>query len=709
LFGAVILLAPVAQAWRERRPIWVPLLAATGPIALVGLGLMLYNALRFDNPFEFGMRYALASCRMDTAHVFSWHYLGFNSWVYFLAPMHWSARFPFACDITVPPLPAGHFGTEHVFGVLTNLPLVWLALAAPLAWRGRSTDARSLLHGFLAALAWVFGACALTLGFFFAACDRYQVEFVPALVLLAVAGILGLERALAGRRIWRLTARAGWGFLLVASVAFNLLASAGRRAGTDADLGSILLGRGQVDEAIAHFRSALALQPGAADVLAKLGGALLAGGRVEEAVAPLQEALKTQPDSAQAHNNLGTALLQQGRVDEAIAHFQAALNIQPDSAQAHNNLGNVLLQQGRVDQAIAHFRQAVHHQPGLASAHYNLGGALLQAGRLDEAVAHLQKALELQPSLAGAQMNLGNALLGKGQVNEAIAHLQKAVELQPGLAGAHHNLANALFQTGQVDEAVVHFQKALAIQPDFAGAHNGLGNAFLRQGRVDEAIAHFQQAVTLQPGLAEAHLNLANALLQREQVDAAIAHFQKGLELQPNLAGAHNNFANALLRKGRADEAITHFQRALSLQPDLAEAHNNLANVLLQKGRLEEAVAHYQAAVAALPENPYLLGNLAWVLATCPEASVRNGARAVELALQAERLSGGKDPSILGTLAAAYAEAGRFSEAVATAQRALELATAQANTAQVETLRARISLYQAGSPFRDTGLSPRGK
>jgi tetratricopeptide (TPR) repeat protein len=192
-------------------------------------------------------------------------------------------------------------------------------------------------------------------------------------------------------------------------------------------------------------------------------------------------------------------------------------------------------------------------------------------------------------------------------------------------------------------------------------------------------------------------------------VDAAIAHFQKGLELQPNLAGAHNNFANALLRKGRADEAITHFQRALSLQPDLAEAHNNLANVLLQKGRLEEAVAHYQAAVAALPENPYLLGNLAWVLATCPEASVRNGARAVELALQAERLSGGKDPSILGTLAAAYAEAGRFSEAVATAQRALELATAQANTAQVETLRARISLYQAGSPFRDTGLSPRGK
>jgi tetratricopeptide (TPR) repeat protein len=192
-------------------------------------------------------------------------------------------------------------------------------------------------------------------------------------------------------------------------------------------------------------------------------------------------------------------------------------------------------------------------------------------------------------------------------------------------------------------------------------------------------------------------------------VDEAIAHFQIGLELQPNVAGAHNNLANALLRKGRVDEAIAHFQRALSLAPNLAEAHHNLGNALLQKGRLAEAVAHYQAAAEALPDNPYLLSNLAWVLATCPQASVRNGDRAVELAQQAERLSGGKNSSILGTLAAAYAEAGRFTDAVATAQRALELATAQTNPAQVEALRTRIGLYQAGSPFRDSDLLPRGK
>jgi len=439
------------------------------------------------------------------------------------------------------------------------------------------------------------------------------------------------------------------------------------------NLGTLLLEEGQVDEAITHFKKALALQPNAADV----------------------------------HSNLGAALLGQRRLDEAILHFRQALEIQPDSAQAHNNLGNALSQQGHLDEAIAHFQKAAQLQPALASAQYNLGGVLLQAGRVDEAIAHLRRALELQPDLADAHMNLGNALLAKGQVNEAVIHFGKAVELQPGLATTHYNLANALSRQGRTDEAIAHFQRVLAIQPAFAPGYNGLANALLQKGQADEALVNFQTALRIEPRLAEAHLNLANLLLQRNNVDEAIAHFQAALEIQPGLAVAHNNLANALLGKGKVDDAIAHFQQALRLQPNLAEAHNNLANAFLQKGRVAEAVTHYQAAVAAVPNHPYLLNNLAWVLATCPDASIRNGTRAVELAQQAERLSGGKDPALLGTLAAAYAEAGRFAEAVAAAQRALELATAQTNTAQVETLRARLELYQSGSPFRDTELLPR--
>ena len=147
---------------------------------------------------------------------------------------------------------------------------------------------------------------------------------------------------------------------------------------------------------------------------------------------------------------------------------------------------------------------------------------------------------------------------------------------------------------------------------------------------------------------------------------------------------------------------MAHFQRAVQLNPNLANVHSDLGNLLLQKGRVNEALPHYEAALELQPGNAYFLNNLAWVLATCPNPEVRNGARAVELAQKAERLSGGNSSAIVGTLAAAYAEAGRFGEAVRTAERALNLATAQTNTAQIGLLRTNIALYAAGLPLRDT-------
>ena len=120
-------------------------------------------------------------------------------------------------------------------------------------------------------------------------------------------------------------------------------------------------------------------------------------------------------------------------------------------------------------------------------------------------------------------------------------------------------------------------------------------------------------------------------------------------------------------------------------------------------GDAREAVAHYQKALELQPKNAITCKNLAWMLATCPEASVRNGARAVELAERAVWLSGGSDPIFVGTLAAAYAEAGRFPEAIVTAQHAQQLAAAQNKTRLVDALQAQIGLYQAGAPFREAG------
>jgi tetratricopeptide (TPR) repeat protein len=310
----------------------------------------------------------------------------------------------------VPPLPAGHgLAEQQTFGILTNIPLVWLALAVPLAWRERSAEGRSVLGGFLAAVALLFWIGALTLGLFFYAAGRYEVEFLPALVLLAVTGILSLERAVAGQPVRRRAMRWGWSLLLGFSVAFNLLASVKRGAEWHWDMGTMLVQQGKVQEAIEQYEQALRLKPDFAEVHDDLASALVQTGKIKDAIAHFEQALQIKPDSIEAHNNLGIALMGQGRLREAMEQYEQALRIEPDFAEAHYNLGLALMGQGRPQEAIGHYEQAVRIKPDSAEAHNNLGNALLQAGKVQEAIQQYEQALRIKPDLVQAQINLARA------------------------------------------------------------------------------------------------------------------------------------------------------------------------------------------------------------------------------------------------------------------------------------------------------------
>jgi protein O-mannosyl-transferase len=366
---------------------------------------------------------------------------------------------------------------------------------------------------------------------------------------------------------------------------------------------------------------------------------------------------------------------------------------------AHNNLGNALLRKGKVDEAITHYQKALQITPDYAEARDNLGTALLFKGNVDEAITQYQAALQIKPDYADAHNSLGYALLQKGRVDEAIAHCQRALQIKPDYAEAHDNLGYALLQKGRVDEAITQYQTALQIRPDYADAHNNLGNALLKKGRVDEAITQYQTALQIKPDYAEAHDNFGNVLFQKGRVDEAIVHYQKALQIKPDNAKAHNNLGNVLLQKGRVNEAIIHYQTALQIKPDYGEAHNNLGNALLQKGSAGEAIVQYEKALEIKPGYPEAQNNLAWILATSPQASLRNGNQAVELAERANQLTGGENPLILHTLAAAYAEAGRFGDAMRSAQKAIELAQAVGQKNLAGQLTGELKLYEAGLPF----------
>ncbi len=382
--------------------------------------------------------------------------------------------------------------------------------------------------------------------------------------------------------------------------------------------------------------------------------------------------------------------------------YRTVIAENPDCWMAHINLGRVLTECGRVDEALAHCQRAVELAPDNAEAHNNLGFFLVGRGQFDQAIAHYQKALEIKPDYADPHNNLGIVLAGRGQFDAAVAHYQKALEINPDYALAHNNLGLVLADRERFEEAIAQYQKALESKPDFVEAYYNLGVVLAGRGRLDEAIAHYQKALEIKPDYADAHYNLGVVLARRGDFDAAVAHYHKALQINPDYAPAYNNLGIVLADHGQFDEAIDHFRKAVEIKADYTDARRNLGIAQSQREAARKALAGRRESLRSRPDDVALLNDTAWVLATNPNASIRNGPEAVELAHRAARLSDAREPAILGTLAAAYAEAGRFSEAVKTAEQALALATSRNNMAIADTLRTRIKLYQAGSPYRET-------
>ena len=225
-------------------------------------------------------------------------------------------------------------------------------------------------------------------------------------------------------------------------------------------------------------------------------------------------------------------------------------------------------------------------------------------------------------------------------------------------------------QTTHWHDTETLWRQTLAVTPDSDVAHAGLGGILFVRGQVDESIDHYESALRLRDGNSAAHFGLGSALAAKGKTDAAISHFQKALEIQPDYTGASNDLGVALASKGEIRRATEAWRKTLSFDPDNADANNNIA----------------------------------WVSATATDADLRDGAEALELAQRAIR-SGGENPIVLRTLAAAQAENGRFAEAVAICQRGQELAKRIGDTAMEQDLRVCEEVFRRGEPLHVTQVT----
>lgn len=194
------------------------------------------------------------------------------------------------------------------------------------------------------------------------------------------------------------------------------------------------------------------------------------------------------------------------------------------------------------------------------------------------------------------------------------------------------------------------------------------GDICFRLNRFDDALGKYQKAEAIWPDCANAHYGLANTFGPLNRLDAAIAEYQKTLEIEPDYVMAHNNLGNAFMLEGRTGKAIQQWKLALQYKPDLIFAQVDLA----------------------------------WVLATCPDPSLRDGPTAIALAQRATKFSGGKDPIALRSLAAAYAENGQYPDAIAAAQQAIQIA--RSNPGLAANIQTQLKVYQSNQPFRDQTL-----
>jgi protein O-mannosyl-transferase len=271
---------------------------------------------------------------------------------------------------------------------------------------------------------------------------------------------------------------------------------------------------------------------------------------------------------------------------------------------------------------------------------------------------------------------------------------------------AHNNLGAAWHKSGRIDDAIREYQAALKITPESPLARNNLGSAFFEQGKVAEAMQEFRRVLSRDPQNIRARFNLAAALLRSGRATEAVAENEKALAIKPDFAQGHLALGHALMRSGRLAEAIAQFEIALQLQPRYAHARNSLATAFAAQQQWGEAIRCWRETLKITPNNVAAQSGLAWTLATAPDPALRNGAEALTISQHLSQTTGASNPLLLRVLAAAYAEAGRFREAIETTERGIALATSQHRADVAALLQGDLKLLQSAQPLRDAGKSP---
>lgn len=330
-----------------------------------------------------------------------------------------------------------------------------------------------------------------------------------------------------------------------------------------------------------------------------------------------------------------------------------------------------------------------------------IGQLLWEEGKLPEAKRWLLQALSLAPHSPDAHTGLGFLLLREDRYAEAVEHFQQAVAGAPNLEQAHYGLAYCHFRQGDLQNAEASCRRAYELEPDNGNVVLLQALISRSQGKSAEAEALCRHVLQIKPGWAPALRQLADWLAADGKSEESEKLYLEAVAAEPNNTDGHNGLAAVLERAGKLEAAMAQLSQSLTLEPNQPMERCHLGGLLSQLHRTADSIEQYRQALQLKPDLAAALNNLAWILATGSESRFRDGAEAVRLAEQACQQAGDNTPFFIGTLAAAYAEAGRFEEAIKTAEKARDLARKAGQEEIAKRNEQMLALYRARQAFHE--------
>ncbi len=418
------------------------------------------------------------------------------------------------------------------------------------------------------------------------------------------------------------------------------------------------------------------------------------------AVAAIIEASLSPRDHAVADGTLAKVLRWAGKEDEADRLALRSASVIPDDPNAIGELAAVYERQGKVHEAIELYERAISIDPGVGRRFVAVGWLLLELGRIEDARVRFERAIRLDPADAGAHRGIGTTLMRERLYERALQHYTAALRIDAAIPEIHVDIGIALLNLGRHEEAIDKAQEEIRLNPRSHSARVLLAAAYRAEQRLEEELSVRTELVTISPDSPEARIALGRCLLEQGDAQAALEQYAEAVRLRSGSPDAHFNLAVSMVETGNLDDAQSHFERTIALAPKNPLAYYRLGLLRRHRGAHADAVSVFRAGLAAAPDYVPLNQALAWTLATSPDDAVRDGAVAVQIAHHACQLTRFEDARCLDALAAAYAEQGRFDDAVETMRKAIELANSASHPDHARELSGRLKSYEQQQPVR---------